>query len=442
MSIINAVDLFCGGGGTSTGLWHAAQAMGRKINLIAVNHWHIALNTHRENHPWARHLWADLDSLNPREVLKDMPDKKINVLVASPECIFHSNARGAKPIKEQLRASAWCVLRWAEAMQPAEILIENVPEFRNWGPLSETGNRIKYRAGETYSAYLGTIRSLGYTVEDRVINTADYGDPTTRQRLFIRARKGNRKINWPEPAYSEKENGLPAWRPAKEIIDWSLKGKSIFNRVKPLADATLKRIEIGLKKFGGSAAEPFLVMLYGTNNARSIHRPCPTITAGGNHIALCEPFLLGQQSGAAPRSVGKPVPTIATSGAISLIEPIITIMKGQSKVRGINCPLPTITTNPHLNLCEPFIVNYYGNSTATSINSPLPTITTKDRFGVVQAYQADVLFRMLQPHELAAAMSFPNDYIFMGTRAEIIKQIGNAVPVRTATALCKSLIGA
>ena len=162
--MINAVDLFCGGGGTSTGLWHAAQTMGRKINLVAINHWHIALNTHRENHPWAKHLWADLDSLNPREVLKDMPGKKLDLLVASPECIFHSNARGGKPIKEQLRASAWCVPRWIEAGQPNEVLLENVPEFRKWGPLDNKGARMQSRAGETYEAYINVIRSLGYSV--------------------------------------------------------------------------------------------------------------------------------------------------------------------------------------------------------------------------------------------------------------------------------------
>jgi DNA (cytosine-5)-methyltransferase 1 len=452
--MINAVDLFCGGGGTSTGLWHAAQTMGRKINLVAINHWHIALNTHRENHPWAKHLWADLDSLNPREVLKDMPGKKLDLLVASPECIFHSNARGGKPIKEQLRASAWCVPRWIEAGQPNEVLLENVPEFRKWGPLDNKGARMQSRAGETYEAYINVIRSLGYSVEDKILCAADYGDPTSRTRLFIRAKKGNCKIIWPKSTYNENgDNNLKKWVAARDIIDWDLKGKSIFHRKTSLKPATLKRIEAGLKKFGGKNADPFLVMLYGSNSVRAIDRPMPTVTAGGNHIVLCEPFILPHPHGSdisaicrntPPRSINRPLQTItgSSSNNIGLVEPFITIFKGQSCVRGVNEPLPTITTQPHLYLCEPFIVNYYGNSGATTVNNPLPTVTTKDRFGLVQPYQLDILFRMLQPHEIARATSFPDDYKFFGTKADIIKQIGNAVPIKTATALCETLIAA
>jgi DNA (cytosine-5)-methyltransferase 1 len=406
--IINAADLFCGGGGTSNGLYDACYELGYHLDLVAVNHWHIALKTHRENHPEARHIWADLSSLNPREVIKG---KKLNLLIASPECIYHSNARGGKPIKEQLRASAWCVLRWAEALLPDDILIENVQEFRKWGPVGFDNKPIKDRGGETYEAYINALRSLGYTVEDRVLNTADYGDPTSRERLFIMAKRGNHKqLKWPEATHTETGDELAKWVPAKQIIDWNIKGKSIFNRKRPLADATKRRIAAGLKKFCGDMAEPFLVMLYGSNDARSINRPLPTITAGGNHIGLCEPFIV--------------------------------IEKGKSTVRKIDKPIPTITTQPHLYLCEPFIINYYGNSNFTEINKPLPTVTTKDRFGLVEPLKLDILFRMLQPHELAAGMSFPDNYKFFGSRADIIKQIGNAVPRRTAKALCKTLLAA
>ena len=486
--VINAADLFCGGGGTSTGLGNAAREMGRPVNLVAVNHWRIALNTHRENHPWARHLWADLDSLNPREVIKDMPGQRLHILVASPECIFHSNARGGKPIKEQLRASAWCVPRWIESGQPEEVLMENVPEFRKWGPLDKKGMRMKYRAGETYEAYLNAIRSLGYTVEDRIICAADYGDPTTRTRLFIRAKKGNCKIKWPEPTHSETgTDNLEKWIAARDIIDWNLKGQSIFNRKKPLKPATLKRIEAGLRKYGGKNAEPFLVAMYGNSYVREVDKPIPTITAGADKLALVEPFLIkyhgdhagrddsarrvhsvdkpiatldtsnrfglcepfimpidnGSNGSSGSRSIQKPLPTvIASKERLGLVEPFITIFKGQSKARGINEPLPTLTTQPHLYLCEPFIVKYYGSGIAKSVKETLDTITTADRFGLVEPVQLDILFRMLQPHELAAAMSFKKGYRFTGNKRDVVKQIGNAVPVKTATALCGSLLAA
>lgn len=524
--IIQAADLFCGAGGTSSGLYHACGQMNRTLDLVAVNHWEKAIDTHRANHPDARHICATLENINPREVVKS---GRLNILVASPECTHHSIARGGKPVNDQLRASAWHILRWIEMLQIDNLLIENVKEFRDWGPTGVNGKPLKRRKGETYQAFLTALRSMNYTVEDRVLNAADYGDPTSRHRLFIMARRGNKKIVWPTPTHAENVNPnlfgdiLKPHRTAREIIDWDLPGESIFSRKKPLAKATMARIAAGLRKYGGQNAEPFLVMLYGSNDARSVDRPMPTVTAGGNHIGVCRPFVLGQQSCSAPRSVDKPLPTISTAGAIALVEPFIvryhgnhagkddgekrthtieqplptldtsnryalvepfvipidnssngqsgaksidaplgtiitqppfglcepfiTIMKGKSNTRDIDSPVPTITTNPHLYLCEPFITKYYGTGQAKSVNEPLDTVTTKDRFGLVEPCSDgeavyDIRFRMLQPHELAAAMSFDRDYKFSGNKGDQIKQIGNAVPVRTATALCKQLLSA
>jgi DNA (cytosine-5)-methyltransferase 1 len=179
----------------------------------------------------------------------------------------------------------------------------------------------------------------------------------------------------------------------------------------------MRRIRAGLSKFGG---ERFLLQLRGTTaahmnaSARSLGDPIPTLTAGGSHLALVEPFVIGQQSGAAPRSVSEPLPTIATAGAIALV--------------------------------EPFLVKYYGSGSARSVQDPLDTVTTRDRFGLVEplpignGQAVDLLFRMLQPHELAAAMSFPSGYRFAGSREDQVKQIGNAVPVQTAAALCRKLL--
>lgn len=456
---IKAADLFCGAGGTSSGLYHACHSLNRRLDIVAVNHWETAIATHRANHPDARHICATLESVDPR---KAVPSGHLDILVASPECTHHSIARGGKPVSDQLRASAWHIPRWLDLLTVDNLLIENVREFRDWGPTNAHGKPIKNRKGETYQAFLAALRSMNYTVEDRVLNAADYGDPTSRHRLFIMARRGNKKIVWPKASYAENTNpdlfddDLRPYRTAREIIDWNLSGESIFKRKKPLAAATIARIAAGLRKYGGKNAEPFLVMLYGSNNTRSIDRPVPTITASDQHIGLCRPspFIVrdhGNHKGkndAEQRTheLDKPLPTLDTSNRYALCEPFIAIMKGQSKVRNIDAPLPTITTSPHIYLCEPFIAKYYGcGEGVASIKEPLATITTKDRFGLVEPCTDgeaiyDIKFRMLQPHELAAAMSFDKDYQFTGNKGDQIKQIGNAVPVRTATALCRELL--
>ncbi|MFH1741193.1 MAG: DNA cytosine methyltransferase, partial [bacterium] len=281
---IKAADLFCGAGGTSTGLYLAAEKLKRKIDLLAVNHWPIAIDTHSANHLFARHMCESLDKVNPREVV---PEGKLDILVASPECTHHSVARGGRPINDQSRASAWHVLRWAEALMPRIILIENVREFRTWGPIGTNKRPLKSRKGETYHAFLNSLRSLGYRVEDKVLNAANYGDPTTRERLFIIALKGNRHVHWPEPTHTETgENTLfgktKKWRTARDIIEWDRESRSIFTRKRPLSPNTMRRIFAGLEKFSGL---PFLAMLYGTNDARSVDRPAPTVTGGGGHMA-------------------------------------------------------------------------------------------------------------------------------------------------------------
>lgn len=546
---IYAADLFCGAGGTSSGLFHACESMGITVDLVAINHWTVAIETHRANHPEARHICANLENIDPRQAV---PSGRLDLLVASPECTHHSVARGGKPVCDQLRASAWHILRWVELLQVENVLLENVREFRDWGPTDMNGKPIKSRKGETYRAFLGALRSMNYTVEDRVLNAADYGDPTSRRRLFIQARRGKKRIAWPVPTHG---NATP-YRTAREIIDWNLPGESIFTRKRPLSKNTLARIAAGLRKYGGENAEPFLVMLYGTGTSRSVDRPMPTVTANGQHVGLCEPFLvsyhnhqdgkenerrthsvqlplptldtsnryglvepflihtnheggrrvhdvdeplptvtcghrgemaliepfvLGQQSCSAPRSVDEPLPTIATAGAIALIEPFLipnfgerdgqdprthsdneplpTVTghgagalvqpfivpidnagNGERGAKSVDAPLGTVITQSRFGLCEPFIAKYYGTGTAQGIDKPLDTITTKARFGLVEPVGLDIRFRMLQPHELAAAMSFDSDYKFKGNKTETIKQIGNAVPVMTAAALCRELL--
>jgi DNA (cytosine-5)-methyltransferase 1 len=448
--VVKIVDLFAGAGGTSDGALHAISAMGMRADLTAINHWPVAVATHQVNHPEARVLCTGVDAVNPRELFAP---GGLDLLWASPECTHHSIARGGRPINDQSRATAWCVVRWAEAVRPPVILVENVPEFLTWGPCGTNGRPLSRQKGATFHAWVGALRSLGYQVDWRVLCAADYGDPTTRKRLFVQAVCGRRRVVWPEPTHGEalEDDFFAArrpWVPARDIIDWSLVGQSIYDRARPLSPKTMARIEAGLKKYGlrpfvaawdhqsGSGVwsgeaplstvttkarhgvvEPFLVEMRGTDvsqvnsSGRDLSQPLGTVTAGGNHHALIEPALLGQQSGSALRPVSQPAPTVATAGAIALV--------------------------------EPFLVKFYGTGGAQSTGQPLDTVTTKDRHALVnpevvvdgQIYKLDIRFRMLQPHELAAAQGFRRDYVFTGSKADQVKQIGNAVPRGLASAL-------
>lgn len=413
---IVAADLFAGAGGTSTGLIQAAEQLGLSVDLVAVNHWETAVETHAQNHPGANHLCASLDRLDPSKVV---PGRRLDLLVASPECVHFSSARGGRPMDDQSRASAWHVLHWAERLRVERILVENVREFLTWGPLGANGRPLKRRRGETFRAFVQALESLGYRVEWRVLNCADHGDATTRQRLFIMARRGHRSPAWPTQSHAKATDptlfagDLLPWRPARDVIDWSLPSESIFGRKRPLAESTIRRIVAGLRRFGGPAVEPFLLQITHGGRVHDLDRPMPTIT-GGNRgdFALCEPFVLaplGISRGNAPRHVGQPMPTCTAS-------------------RGGG------------HLVEPFLVSYYGTGGARSLDEPVRTLTAKSRFGLVEPVALDIRFRMLQPHELAAAMSFPSGYRFAGTKTDAIRQIGNAVPVSTARALCSAML--
>jgi len=453
---IHAADLFCGAGGTSTGLLQACARLGRRVELTAINHWALAVETHAKNHPKAHHACEDLATMDPR---KAIPGGKLDLLVASPECTHHSVARGGKPVNDQSRASAWCILRWATALQINRIIIENVREFTSWGPIGSNGRPLKSRRGETFQTFLEALRSLGYRVDWRVLNAADFGDATTRERLFVQAVRGRRALRWPEPTHAKDQrpvlfNDRLPWKPAREIIDWRMRGLSIFGRKRPLSENTLTRIEAGLKKFGGANAEPFLLLLRGTSNyhiehsAKSIGQPVPTFTTGNTH-GLIQPFIVNaaNQGGEERRchSLDDPLPTVTTIKRHALVQPFILPHRqfDRMDVDSIDQPMRTVTAqNGGDNaLVEPFLVPYYGAcSEADSINNPIRTVTTKDRLGLVEPAQLDILFRMLQPHELAAAMSFPADYKFAGNRGDIVKQIGNAVPVGISRELCAATL--
>lgn len=438
-NVIRAVDLFCGSGGTSTGLVRACERLGRRIELTAVNHWAVAIETHSANHPWARHEHARIDQLDPRAVA---PKGRIDLLVASPECTHFSRARGKAPKNDQSRASGWDVLRWVERLCPRDVILENVTEWEDWGPVNAaTGQPIEGRKGETFRAFVAVLESLGYRVDWRRLNAADYGEATTRERLFLRARRGRQAPVWPMPTHTETPGGMfdlgRPWRPARDIIDWAYPSPSIFGRRHPLKPKTLARIERGIREFWGEYATPFLVLLRGTSNVRSIEQPVPTLTAGGGHVGLVDPFVVHTTHGGRTHALDRPLPTVtgANRGELAVVEPFLLSQASGGAPRPVSSPTPTFVTKGAVSLVEPFVVSYYGTGGASPVGQPLPTVTTKDRFGLVEPASLDIRFRMLQPHELAAAMGFPAGYRFAGNRGDQVRQIGNAVSVNVADAL-------
>ncbi len=502
----NAADLFCGAGGTSSGLLLAAKELGMNIQLAAVNHWDVAIATHSQNHKNVHHFNCDLEQLAPRDAV---PAGRLRLLVASPECTHFSRASGGAPKNKQSRASIKYILKWINQLdQVDDILIENVPEFIEFGPLHRKctcgagptikkkhaktckyATPIQARKGEYFLRFVTKLREAGYNVAWRVLTAADYGDPTTRKRLFIIARKGL-PATFPEPTHGRVAQDMlgtrQAWKPVADCIDWSVKGKSIFHRKKPLKETTMRRIMAGLEKYGGKPfvlgqqskavaksvndpcptiatkgaiafIEPYIVSMHGTDeghlrsSGKSIHAPLPAITTR-RHFYLAQPYIIeyhdGKNSQRRTRSVNEPIPTIDTSNRFGLVEPFILELTHGGRFHNIDEPLNTITSADAWALVQPFLVKYYGTGRTSSVREPIPTITTKDRFGLVQPiikangreYKLDILFRMLTPRELANAMSFPSNYQFSGSREDIVKQIGNAVPVELAKALCKHLL--
>lgn len=459
MKTVEIADLFCGAGGTSTGAVEAIEAMGYRARLTAINHWSVAIATHEANHPGARHLCTSLDNINPRELFRE---GGLDVLWASPECTHHSVARGGKPINEQSRSTAWCVVRWAEALRPRVVLVENVPEFVGWGAIGVNGRPMKSVRGRIFLAWVGALEAIGYRVEWRVLCAADYGDPTSRRRLFVQAVRGRRRVVWPKPTHGPRAGaeaaGLQVWRSTGEhVIDWSIKGRSIYKRARPLSKNTLDRIMEGYAKF----CAPFVVAMEHGGSVRSLNDPLNTITTakGGAH-ALVEPFVVklrgtsASQKAASSRRVSEPLDTVSASGMHhALVEPFLihTAHSGAGRrPMRIAEPLPTVTGNRgDIALVEPFLVEYYGNGGAEPVSEPLNTVTCRDRHALVQpeirvdgeSYVLDFLFRMLQPHELAAAQGFPRDYTFTGNKTDQVKQIGNAVPCGLARALVLAVLG-
>ena len=430
MKTLSACDLFCGAGGTSIG----AEQSGAARVRFAVNHWDVAVQTHSANFPDALHINSRLDQVKPSEC------PRIDLLFASPECTHHSRARGGKPTSDQQRACAWELLPWIEHHRPSFVVVENVTEFEQWGPVGSDGRPLVRLRGKFFDAWLTAIRAAGYCVDHARLNAADFGAATSRERLFVIARKGVRAPRFPEPTHAKVPGrSLPGmdrapWRAAFEVIDWTIPCPSIFSRQRSLADKTLARIEAGLRRF----VEPFVVRLRNHGDAASLWDALGTVTAGGMHHGLAVPFTAqwDQQSGAGGyRGIGSPLATFVTKANQGLAIPLVMSSLGGGVQRDTSQPLPTLTANgagaslsiPYIAFAKhgdnrtadlanplgtitakngagvavPFLSSYYGNGDSSTVNSPVPTIVTKDRHSLITALIDPPCLAWPEPHSAA-----------------------------------------
>lgn len=414
------VDNFAGGGGASTGI---EMATGVSVD-IAINHDPEAIRLHKANHPYTKHHCESVWDVDPIKVCNGHP---VALAWFSPDCKHFSKAKGGKPKDKNIRGLAWVALRWAAKVRPRVIMLENVEEFKTWGPLNRRHRPLRSKRGQTYERFLQQLGRLGYEIQTKELVAADYGTPTTRKRFFLIARCDGRPIIWPEPTHAPKDNPevaagrLKPYVGAYTRIDFSLPCPSIFDTaeeikekygiraVRPLAPKTMERIARGVKKFVMDNPEPFIIQV--------------------NHS--------GERN---PKDISKPISTITGKNGFGVVVPTLIQMNNHCDGRDIEQPLPTITAGDgHFGEVRAFLIKYYGQGTGQDIKESLDTVTAHDRFGLVTItgvdYQiVDIGLRMLEPRELYGCQGFPEDYIIerdlegrVYPRSEQVKRCGNAV---------------
>ncbi|MDF3837095.1 DNA cytosine methyltransferase [Cupriavidus basilensis] len=518
------VDNFAGGGGASCGI---ELALGRHVD-VAINHDPEAVLLHSMNHPQTNHLCESVWDVKPLEVTQGRP---VGLAWFSPDCKHFSKAKGGAPVKKEIRGLAWVKIRWALLVRPRVMILENVEEFVTWCPVIKGEDDALRpdpdRKGETFDGFVAMLTTgiaadhpafleacefleldragalaqrllngLGYAVQYRELRACDYSAPTIRKRLFMICRCDGKPIVWPEPTHGAPTSAAvlakqrKPWRTAAECIDWSIPCPSIFERARPLADATQRRIARGLKRYVIEAADPFIVTLsHGEgkpgaaqrwgSGARDIRAPFQTVTANSSY-AVVAPTLIqtgyGERPGQAPRAPGldkplgtavaggvkhalvstflakhyggnyqgdgaaldAPAHTVTTADHHALVSSHLVKLRGQCTGSAADEPVPTISAQgTHIGEVRAFLVKYYSEGGQDQdCRDPMHTIPTKDRLGLVtvagEEYQiADIGMRMLEPHELYAAQGFPASYVIAPAMAN-----GKRLPKHAQVRMC------
>lgn len=407
------VDNFAGGGGASTGI---ELATGYSVD-IAINHDPEAIRMHKANHPHTKHYCENVWSVDPVKACKGHP---VALAWFSPDCKHFSKAKGGKPKDKNIRGLAWVACRWAGLVRPRVIMLENVEEFKTWGPLGRRRHPIKAKKGVTFQKFVSQLENLGYMVEYRELVAADYGAPTMRKRFFLVARCDGKPIVWPEPTHGPADSEavkaglLKPYAGACTQIDFSLPCPSIFDTaeeikekygiraVRPLTPKTMERIARGLKKFVIDNAEPFIVPIgYGEHKGQKprvhdIKEPLPTIVSSGKHY-LCKPKLapciMCNNENNTGASVKSPLPTITTGNRNFVVAPTLIQYHSEmsaKEARGqqLTEPLMTVDGSNRYGMVSAFLQKYFGGGytgSGAALKEPLPTVTAVDHNSIVTA---------------------------------------------------------
>lgn len=397
------IDNFAGGGGTSTGL---EQAFGRPVD-IAINHNAEALAMHAANHPHTKHLCESVWDVDPIKVTNNQP---VGLVWLSPDCKHFSKAKGGKPVEKKIRGLAWVTLRWAAKCKPRVIMLENVEEFKTWGPLlidaDGSAKPDPAKRGKTFDSFIRQLRGHGYTVDWRELRGCDHDTPTIRKRFFLVARRDGIPIQWPEPTHGAPDSlgvragKLKPYRTAAECIDWSIPCPSIFERSRPLAEATLRRIAKGIMRYVVDAAQPFIVGQGGpiySGKPKTVAEPFGTITTE-SHRSIVVPTLVqvgyGEREGQAPRAldIGKPLGTVVGDGKHALASAFLA--KHYTGVVGSDLadPLGTVTSSDHHSLVTALLTEHANasNQRVMPIDEPLRTICAQVKGGHFSLVSAHV----------------------------------------------------
>lgn len=436
-----------GGGGASTGIEIATGVSPD----IAINHDPEAIRMHKANHPYAEHYCEDVWQVDPVAACKG---HSVGLAWFSPDCKHFSKAKGRKPKDKNIRGLAWVACRWAGLVRPRVIMLENVEEFKSWGPLNRGHHPIKAKQGVTFQKFVQQLIDLGYEVQFRELVAADYGAPTMRKRFFMIARCDGKPIIWPEPTHGPadsaevKQGLLKPYVGAYTQLDFSLPCPSIFDTskeikekygiraVRPLAKKTMDRIARGVKKFVLDNPDPFII----EDESDDIKMPILI----QYHSETTKDEVRGQ-------GIEDPIMTVDSSNRYGLVTSFISKFYKSGTGQDAREPLHTITAGAgHFGEVRAFLTKYYGSGTGQDIKEPLDTITAQDRFGLVTIYGTeyqivDIGLRMLEPKELYGCQGFPEDYIidhdYTGKtypRSEQVRRCGNAVCPPLPAALVKA----